>query len=358
MDSKKIINILLQNHSNHLSKNTMTDLATRMHVKPEQIKEMYQTAIDRNLTSRIEELSLSHVIRKEFVFLGDLFYKFVSEGKFNLLHLPLFPSSSSFPDIVQGLAGDRFTKGLTKRFGKKLEINGVGFLNNVFCLNQIYYDRPLNLDDVLNLDHSKRINQPIADCMKDLKIMRDSYPLKRIWEIITDADTHTLEETKCLVSFNVDKFEDAIKRSFPKKPKAIIEIHDAIHLAVMNSKRTNHLLEQDIAFLDGRLLFDYVIEVPHDSFALISTSVELKHCVSGYDQMVIKKKCQIINLLKNKKRIYTIELIPKGDHFEIRQFKGYANENSMEGEKGAAYRNELLELIHENNIKNDSSRSA
>jgi hypothetical protein len=194
--------------------------------------------------------------------------------------------------------------------------------------------------------------------MKDLKLMRDSYTIKRIWGIIADADTHILDETQRLFMFNVDKFEDTIKKSFPKKPKSIIEIHDAIYLALMNAKKTNYLLDQDVAFLDGRLLFEYVIEVPKDSFALISTSIELKHCVSGYDQAVIKKKCQIINLLKNKKRIFTLELVVKEGSFEIRQFKGYANENSMEGEKGAAYRNELLEMILKNKKENDQSRSA
>ena len=133
--------------------------------------------------------------------------------------------------------------------------------------------------------------------------------------------------------------------NFPLKLILVRDIHDEISRRTRKLKRNIRPLHQEIIFLDGVSFNDFTIEVPKDTADLINTSDEMNHCVHGYDERVIRKKCQIINLKKDNKRIYTIELVPKGGIYQIDQFKGYNNESSMEGPSGYKYQRELIHLI-------------
>ena len=92
------------------------------------------------------------------------------------------------------------------------------------------------------------------------------------------------------------------------------------------------------------MIDEYEIDVPKTAHDLIETSAELNHCVHSYANRIKKKKCQIINLKRDRNRVYTIEVVKNRDGFEIKQFRGKFNENSMEGFDGEKLRMEIIKL--------------
>ena len=148
-----------------------------------------------------------------------------------------------------------------------------------------------------------------------------------------------------------DNYLAVIKNYIGKKPKTLNEIHDKLIPLITQLKTKeaeNVKLNQMLSFLDGESLLDYKISVPKTAADLLNTGKLMKHCVGSYSSSVIEGRCNILNLLKDDRIAYTIELkINLSEkYFVVSQFKGYRNSRDMEGtEIGKKYREKLYELI-------------
>jgi hypothetical protein len=331
----------------HLHDHQISGLVKNIHLKAEQEKILYHEAQIANRIESIEILLQTYSVQGEFKFLGAFFETSVQKKSFHLLPLPLFSvDREDFKGVVEKITGRRYAPGLVKKFGKKTEEFGVAFLNNVYLLCQIYLNSNLNLDQVLNLDHSQQLTPQVIAPAKSLLPILESYSLNRAFKVLTPSNQNYLEETTRLLQGENELTR--VLEQLPSKPRSFKDIHDSVSITLLKKNRPDLPLNQDIAFLHGKILKNFVIQVPATSFDLISTSMELNHCVHGYDRMVIKKECQIINLTRFGKRHYTIELRPENGGYVIAQFKGKANDSTMEGHSGDGHRQELQRLLNMN----------
>ena len=312
---------------------------------------MYQA---RWLSESYEKLfyeSENQIIRDYFSFLGSIYQELTEAHKFKYLPLLELEKPTTFEDVVRTLAGIRFNKGMIRKFGEETKKHGTVFLNNVYHLNLIYHDRPLNLDDVLNLDHSRILKKEMVRYGSAFIFIRDNYSLKRMFTLMTADKTTTIGQLEGMLHYNLrTDIELPLKESFPRRPKNFKEIHDVVSKKILDILYINKPLNQDIDFLHNLKLLGYEIEVPVWSDDLKETSRELKHCVYTYGNKVIQKKCQILNLKKDGKRFFTVELVPEGDTYKITEFKGLNNDSTMERNAGKKCRSHLLRMIEKKDI--------
>ena len=266
--------------------------------------------------------------------------------KFHLLPLPVFATDGDFPTVIQRITGHRFQKYMIRKFGEKTKEEGSLFLNNAYLIFRLYENVELNFDRFLNLELHHSIAPENAKCITSMSVIRDFYTMERLIRLLTYSDSHWVEETARII-IDVDEDRNNIKELLPKKAKSFREIHDALSFGLLNKRNhyQNKSLNQDIIFLHGKEIFEYTIEIPTDSDTLIDTSRELKHCLHGYTKSIIMKECQVLNLIANNERQYTIELKPVHQGYEVVQFKGLQNESSMEGQLGRKYREKLNKLL-------------
>ena len=330
-----------------MSSSSIIEMLTNMSCDHNHERLIYEQVWEGNKIEPLIILSEKYAIQSEFRFMGDFHRKCIAEKKFHLLPLPAFSTDrEDFKGVVEKITRKRFKPGLVKKFGEPTNHYGVVFLNNVFYLDQLFIDLDLNLDKVVVLDHSKAISPRVIEPMLKIQFILTHYPLPRVLALLAGANENYIIDTATMVK-NSSFTKEEICSCLPKKPKSFNEIHDAISLFLLKEKKKNLPLNQELAFLNKEVLFDYVIEVPSESFDLINTSAELRHCVHGFVDSVRRKECHIINLQKNHKRVYTIELRKTGSSYSIVQFRGLSNEKSMEGSAGEKYRDELLKMIRD-----------
>jgi hypothetical protein len=338
---------LLESTIKSLSSSSIIEILTGMSCDHQHERLIYEQAWEGNKIEPLILLSEKYAIQGEFRFMREFHQKCIADKKFHLLPLPAFSTDGEdFKGVVEKITRKRFKPGFVKKFGEPTNQYGVVFLNNVFYLDQLFIDLDLNLDKVVVLDHSKAISPRVIEPMLKLQFILTHYPLPRVLALIASANENYIIDTARMVKSS-SLTSDEISSCLPRKPKSFTEIHDAISFFLLKEIKRNLPLNQDIAYLNKEVLFDYVIEVPSESFDLINTSAELKHCVHGYIESVRRKEVQIINLLRDHKRVYTIELRKTGSVYSIVQFKGLLNENSMERSAGEKYRNEILKMIRE-----------
>ena len=65
-----------------------------------------------------------------------------------------------------------------------------------------------------------------------------------------------------------------------------------------------------------------------------------------YVDNILKGQCQILNLLENSRRKYTVELVEEKEGYVICQIKGRFNNDEMEGIKGKGLRKELCKIVN------------
>lgn len=318
--------------------------ASSMHVSPEQMKEIYESHRNNGMNEKVKDFIEKSSLGAKFRFLGDMLNNFLEDQKIHLLSVPEFETNGDFKEIVNTLSGKRMTKGMVKKFGIKTQTFGVVFLNNVHFLNKIY-GQDLNMDLILNLDHRFEIYKENAEAFSKLDFIVKTYTLKRAFFLLTTSSVYYLKESAELIKWLSSEELDIVAKDFPRKFECHTEIHNEISIRIKYLKKNNRQLNQEIIFLDGLRFHEFNIEVPKDTADLKSTSDELNHCVHGYDERVIRKKCQILNLTRDGKRIYTIELVPNGDLYRVEQFKGYSNNSQMEGPEGYKLHRELIYLI-------------
>jgi hypothetical protein len=201
-------------------------------------------------------------------------------------------------------------------------------------------------DEILSLDHSYALPRNTQDKVEGLGFIISRYSNKRKIILISTATIEMTEELRRL-TWNLLRFSTEKRNAwFPKKPKSLREVHDSLSKEMLKEKTPDGPLDQEIEFINGLKVDGFEIEVPTMVHDLIETSQELKHCVHSYFQRVIVKKCQIINLCREGKRIYTIELVISEGRYLITQFKGMCNEASMQGPAGEIIRRKILDLVN------------
>lgn len=311
-----------------------------------QEKRSYQKWQAEGDTDSLNTVCQSYWIRSNFKFLGPYYDQLIETQKFELLPFPYFSvEGEDFKGVVEKLAGKSFTKGLVKKFGEATRKYGVNFLNNVWELNLVYHKSPLNFDQVVNLNHSKVLPRGIHREARGLELVLNFYTPQRILTLLSTANDEFLKDTVLMARKFQSLTREELKEVLPKKPSHFRDVHNAFSRSLLKEESPNVPLKQDLRFLHGLRLGEYVIEVPADSHDLISTAIELQHCVHCYAERIKAKECQIINLMKKHNRHYTVELVPSFKRYNIVQFKGFKNEDSMEGPEGRLYREELLKMI-------------
>lgn len=313
---------------------------------PQKLKQLYSLAQKNSDVDLLNNISQTEVIESVFNFLGEFFLINRAHGNYHLLPLPIFSTENkSFKDLVKFLTLEKFKNGHLKKFGLLTEKFGVVFLNNFYFLKNIYPPGSLNIDQVLNLDHSRQLDHGVIDLIDEFTFdfFFKKYSLKRTMNLLLNTHEMEIDDTYRMVDQNPDYRE--IMEILPKKPKSFREIHDAVSGKVITNNQLNLPLNQSIQFLNGEKVGDFIIEVPRSTKNLIDTSRDLSHCVHSYTKLVINGECQILNLLKNGKRIYTVEIIISKESPLIRQFKGSHNESSMEGFEGEEIRQKICRLI-------------
>lgn len=336
---------LLKQAIAHLNINPVLNIINRLSLNSEEKRLLYNDAWEHKKFDIMEQLFQEYIIQADFHFMHDLAQALAQAHRYQHLPCPNFSvDKEDFKSIVDRLTRGQATPGRIKKFGELTQTYGVVFLNNVHALNVIYPKDEINYDRVVNLNHDQILLPKVyLNFTEACTVIRKNYSLERLFNLLTHTRGGLVSDVASMLEGLVDPLQ--ISNQLIKKPRTFTELHDNITDITMAQKKVNYELHQEVDYLHGVLLLDYQIEVPKESLDLVGTSRELKHCVHGYDKAVIQKEVQIINLIRDHKRCYTIELIPDGSTFNVRQFKGRHNDPTMEGPPGAPYVNELKKLF-------------
>lgn len=277
-------------------------------------------------------------LREKFYFLGDFYPECLESRRFELLAYPRFETKKlSFKEVIQkNFVHSNWT---IKPLGQKTKKFGVTFLNNLFELYQMndLAETMFWMEKFYNLDHTKELPDRISYAARRFHLLMDRYTEKRFFDLLFTIDMTDTGDIRLMLKRLAELSPDEQKAALPRKPKSMKEIHDALSIKILEIKEQCRPLEQEIDFLDGKIIKDFVIEVPKTSYDLRDTSKDLKHCVHTYTGFIKQRECQILNLKKDGLRIFTIELKKRNGKYRVTQFKGAGNENSMEGPDGVEY---------------------
>jgi|GEM_PF-1156885 len=320
------------------------NLLPTLTVSPQNTREAYRVAQENNCIEILDELVKDYTIREDFKFLGEFYDKCIEKKKYALLPPPAFSTAGEeFKGVVKKLTEDQFHRGMLKKFGVCTDKYGVIFLNNVFLLKRILQKEKRIMDDLINLDHSLPLKGAVVYGLANSQIFLNHYPLKRLMSLLVTANENEVIDTNYMITNHPNQEE--LINFFPRKPKDFKEAHDAISTGIRKLTLENVPLEQELYYIHGKEIDDFIIEVPKWSHDLIKTSIELNHCVHSYTDRIRKKQCQVINLKRKGERIYTIELSKVNDFYEIIQFKGKFNKDITLTEIGDALINKILKLF-------------
>jgi hypothetical protein len=343
---KHISKALFQNSLHTLPSDRIFKLLPTLQVSSSDIKLLYEHAWKSKNLITLNELSLNYGIKAEFKFLGEFYDQKIKAQEFQFLALPYFLTDrENFMTIVQKLTGPKYSKGILKKFGVQVEKYGVSFLNNYLELSPVMKKLNLTMDELMSLDHSHLLPKNLTDKIEGLDYILSRFSKGRAHILMSTADSDTTHELQ-IIAVSAARFsEEKIKNWLPRKPKSLKEIHDKLSEGILKETTKDVPLMQDIFHFHGQACGEFIIEVPEGSHDLVRTSTELKHCVHAYKDAIIKKNCQILNLIKDGQRIYTVELRKSEEKYFIWQFRGFQNENSMESSNGDELRKKLLELM-------------
>lgn len=329
-----------------LPSSRINELVWGMSLSAQDKRMVYQGAWENKKYEVMEELSREYVVRSSFHCVNEIFQQKAQSKLFHQLPILAFGTDGeSFQEIVMKLTRSKYRRGLLKGFGKLTSEFGTVFLNNIHGLTKIYPMDKINFDRLLNLDHNQGLLPQMAQQVDGrLKLVLGHYTLERMFKVLCQSNPNLVADIDRML--DMPEFtQEVVSRMLPTKPKSLREIHDAVSKATLRTKKINRVLDQEISYLHGEVLIDYIIEVPSESYDLISTSEELSHCVHGYDKAIVRRESQVLNLVKDQRRHYTIELKPVGSSYRVVQFRGKCNESSMEGPAGHRYVSELMKIL-------------
>ena len=316
----------------------------------EEVMQIYDLAIQKEYGRVVVELAQSDVINRKFKFVSNFFHNNLKLKNIQLLDLPCFKSEyKSFNKVIYDLYYLP-VKTTIKRTGRLVEKFGIRALNNLHILSMVVDIQ--KLDPLMNLDHSKAISKRFMDFKYDREVMFSwlyrYYSVKRIFHILVndDADRSILVDTTRMYMHYLNECQD-ILALLPRKPKNIVDIHNVLMRNLPRADRENKCLNQSIWYLNRKKVEDFVIEVPKWVSDLDETSDEMDHCVYMYADFILSGECQILNLWKDGKRQYTIEIIKENFQYKITQFKGKSNCDEMEGLKGKQICDAILKMIND-----------
>ena len=282
--------------------------------------------------------------------------KLLSQRRYELLPIPV---SVFFQDGIDRLLNDSPASQKAIKYSHFMELAsrfGTVFVNNFTIMSFLFekLEKRDGINSFLKLDHSLEIDPYYKFNNKCYLKLLDYFSLNRVFKLMV-ASCHNGEYIEVDLISLLDTLEalpQEIRPSMiPKKPKNLKKLHDDLSKALIPYTKMGISLDQELSYLDGVQLEEFTVEVPKISDDLVSTSIELDHCVHTYIHHVKNGLCCIINLKRADKRVYTVELEKsEGDEFSIVQFKGFQNEDSMEGVKGELMRNKILSLIKANQL--------
>lgn len=303
----------------------------------------YQSAFAKKAINLLDEISESVIIKSYFEFLGDFYERNKSEKNYYLLPLPAFQSEGkSFQDVVKSLAGTLFSESLLKEFESKTRTYGVTFLNNFYFLCQVYEIEKLDMNEVYDLDHSKAISRNVIDQLDPITFdfLFRGLNINQVFELIVSAHEMMVFQIFKIIDQNTE-IED-LRKLIPKDAQTFEEIHDSFQRYIAKLRSGNRPLKQSIGYLHGKKILDFQIEVPsfsHDLYDICKALDEtFSNDINFRANKVIKGDCQVLNLVKDGKRIYTVELIPTPEGFRINHLKDISNTRTTH--------QELLRLTH------------
>lgn len=358
-------------------------LNTRPPLDNQSLKNAYNLAIQKNRPNVVRVLINQFGFRNNFSFATDEDINFfLEDDKAILLPLLYFQMRTiTFDEILYYIFKEAYPR-YKKRVGVLFKKYGTRVLNNIFILSRLV-DIEKNFDIVVNLDHSKLINEYVYKCLSGQELENGDTGQKDVFSWLTELNFSINRIFKILVSHKGNDQEDfyilawdirrmiamvkarygddyvtIVKEYIGKKPRSMKEIHDKLVplLTMLETEESEKImLNQKLDFLEGESLFEYRISVPMTAADLLNTGTIMKHCVGAYADSVIQGSKNIINLIKGGDLVYTIELnLLSNQKFEIRQFKGYRNSCEMEGLKGEKYRKAICDLIKSHpSFKND-----
>jgi hypothetical protein len=280
--------------------------------------------------------------------------KLLEDKRYDLLPIP---KSIAFQDGIDSILDESPSSGKFERYKQFMDCSlkhGTVFINNFTIMSFLFekldqagaYDSFFKLDHRLEIDPFYEFNN---ECYQKLL---DYYSLNRVFKLMVASGNGAdyIEQDIISLLNTLEALPLEIRsRVIPKKPNNLKKLHDDLSKALIPHTKKGISLNQDLIFLDGIELEGFKIEVPKLSDDLIETSEELDHCVHTYINIITSGICNVINLKQNEKRQYTLELAKEDDgNFNIIQFKGFRNEDSMEGHSGEIIRTRILELIQKN----------
>ena len=339
---------LLEKTIDQLPSDQIVNLAQSLELSSVEWKIFYEFIRKQGCKEAFIILHQKPQIRTSFQFLGEQYERWLNEGKYEHLSMPHFSThSENFKGVLRTIA--RRSYQLNDRIMKlKTEQYGVRFLNNMYELSNIFRETDPSpyIDQLYHLDHSKELVPRVSDMARGYPILLIHYSVKRFFRLLLSIDESTSGDVRLMLRELSGLTLEEQKTILPRKPRTMRELHDSLDRELLKRKSDPTVpLEQSISAINGMKCGEYLIEVPATAGDLQATSIELKHCVHTYAKRVREKECQILNLVQDGSRKYTVELRAQPDGFSIEQFKGPRNESTMEGEQGKVLRQQLIEIL-------------
>jgi len=304
-----------------------------------------------------EKIASSIYLRRPEIFRisfidNDTFEKLIGENILSMYPLDKKLTDKSYDEIIQILFPQSFVSSIRKRLGMKIKQHGTVIINNLFYLKSLV-SLDNNIDLVLSLDHSKILKNS-HDIFSNYPTswLLENYSLKKVFHFLSVTqdqeffeDIFRMVRTLSQNGMSHREFKEMIGNDLflplSLHQKLIERITDLEYI------KCDMNLNQNLLYLDGQKIFEYVISVPKTAKDLILTGRVLKHCVGSYIEEVIRKSTQIINLKLDGELKYTLEIRFIGTKAKIVQFKGRYNSNEMEKLEGEKYRQEILRILNQ-----------
>jgi len=322
------------------------------------VLESFECAMAEGLNEAAEFLYYSTPITEQFSFMADVSNSFLKEGRVLELDLPILDAKNkTYDELLVKIFGDDFYR-FRKRVGLGIIKFGSRFLNNLLMFSDLVCVKR-NIDSILSLDHSKAIPKKVyyglgSDC---LKVTIGHLSLQRQFRVLTNGNVNQVSDINRL--FKVIRkqyfydYKGKVQRGVGKKVKSLGEVHNRLTLLSysLEYKNLDLNLNQSVEKLEGKEVYEYIIQVPKTPRAIIETGRIMRHCLGSYVQSIVEGDLQVINLLQHGKPFYTLSFRANGAGFlTIREFKGLKNSNEMEMGEGEKYRQRIQFLLLRENL--------
>jgi len=324
----------------------------------------YQESIEKNFPNTTKAILKNEHLIKEFSFLGPTLEYFLSREEYSKL-MPLYFKrlDFSYESVLEEIFRTPHIHSYKKRFGLAIKKYGTNVINNAWIL-KTFVDLPLTLDQFLALDQSILLPDEVISLnsneLEFLKLILDLVSLQKKIKLLTFFKRDDFIDIKrmfdLLVEHNsIDLITNKLKNEL-RVTSSFEELHEYFVTETFELENTIYsktILNQEVLFLQGLDLLDLKIEVPITGQDLMYTGKIMHHCVGSYVPSVAKGHTQIINLTRNGKIYFTLELKKDNGRYEVTQFKGKYNSSTYEGALGDTYREELYKIISSSYSSND-----